>query len=59
MLLLVSTWLASFCRDEEGQGLVEYGLIIVIVSIAAIGALALLAGSINGLFDTIAGTLGG
>jgi pilus assembly protein Flp/PilA len=42
---------------EEGQGLVEYALIIVLVSVAAIGTLTLLAGGINGVFTTITGTL--
>ena len=38
-------------QDEEGQGLVEYALIIVLVSIALIGALGLLAGGINSAFS--------
>ena len=43
---------------ESGQGMVEYGLIIVLVSLAAIGALQLLSGSISGLFASIVGALG-
>lgn len=43
--------------EEEGQGLVEYALIIVLVSITAILALQTLSGGINGVFNTIAGTL--
>lgn len=39
--------------DEEGQGLVEYALIIAGVSVALIGALALLAGDIEGVFTAI------
>jgi len=38
-------------QDEEGQGLVEYALIIVLVSIALIAALGLLAGGINKAFS--------
>ena len=34
--------------DEEGQGLVEYALIIALVSIVAIGALGTLSGGVNG-----------
>jgi len=34
-------------QNEEGQGLVEYGLIIVLVSIALIASLGFLAGGIN------------
>jgi pilus assembly protein Flp/PilA len=46
-------------REEEGQGLVEYALIIVLISIAAIVSMQALAGGITGVFDTINSTLGG
>ncbi len=46
-------------RDEEGQGLVEYALIIALVSITAVAALGLLSGGINGAFGTITGSLVG
>ena len=44
---------------EEGQGLAEYGLIIALVSIAAVVALGLLAGAITGVFGDIQTTLTG
>lgn len=40
-------------HQEEGQGMVEYGLIIVIVSIAAIVGLGLLGTELNTVFTTI------
>lgn len=42
---------------EEGQGLVEYALILVLVSIAAIGTLTILGTSVSGVFTTITGSL--
>jgi pilus assembly protein Flp/PilA len=45
-------------REDEGQGLVEYALIIVLVSIVAIAGLTLLGGQINSVFNTITGELG-
>ena len=33
--------------DESGQGMVEYGLILALVSVVAIGALTLLGTNIN------------
>jgi pilus assembly protein Flp/PilA len=44
-------------QNEEGQGLVEYALIIVLVSIAAIVTLTLLGGTVSGVFTTITDSL--
>ena len=47
-------------RDrEEGQTLVEYALIIALVSIALIAALQALTGALNGVFSRISSVLGG
>ncbi len=40
-------------RDEEGQGLVEYGLIIALVALVVIGAVLLLGKELNNIFGTI------
>jgi len=42
---------------EEGQGLVEYALILVLVSIAAIGTLTILGTSVSAVFNNITGSL--
>ena len=42
---------------EEGQALVEYALIISLIAVAAIVALGLLSGGINGIFTTISSNL--
>ena len=47
-------WLADCVHErEEGQTLVEYALIIALVSVALVAALALLATSIGNLFANI------
>jgi len=43
--------------DEEGQTMVEYGLIIALVSIVAIATLGLVGGNISKVFTSIAGKL--
>jgi pilus assembly protein Flp/PilA len=53
----IAAWLSKFETEEEGQGLVEYALIIVLVSIMAIAALQTLSGGINGVFERISTTL--
>jgi len=44
-------------QDEEGQGLVEYALIIVLVSIACIVLLSALGTRVGSVFSTIAASL--
>ena len=46
--------LKSFCRDEEGAQIVEYGLIIAVVSIALVIALSAIAGGTGPFGDFIA-----
>jgi pilus assembly protein Flp/PilA len=49
--------LQSLLADESGQGLVEYALIIALVSIGLIVALGLLRGKISDIFGRIGTTL--
>lgn len=42
--------LTRLFKDEEGQGMTEYGLIIALVAIVVIGALVALSGSLNTIF---------
>ena len=45
-------------KDESGATAIEYGLIAALVSVAAIGALTALGGSLQAIFDSVASTLG-
>jgi pilus assembly protein Flp/PilA len=44
---------ACTMKDEEGQGMVEYGLIIALVAVVAIVGLTLLGPQIRSLFQNI------
>jgi len=44
--------------SEEGQGLVEYGLIIGLISLVAILALTAMGGSVSGMFGSISSKMG-
>jgi pilus assembly protein Flp/PilA len=39
---------------EEGQGLVEYALIIVMVAVVVVAGLTLVGGSVSSMYTTIA-----
>ncbi|MPM84297.1 hypothetical protein SDC9_131368 [bioreactor metagenome] len=41
-------------KNEEGQGMVEYGLIIALVAIIVIAGISLLGKNIGTLFNTVA-----
>jgi pilus assembly protein Flp/PilA len=44
-------------KEEEGQDLVEYGLLLVLVSLAAIASMGTLATAINNAFSSAASNL--
>jgi pilus assembly protein Flp/PilA len=44
-------------NEEEGQGMVEYGLIIALIAVGLIIALGLMGTSLEGIFDQIAAAL--
>ncbi len=48
---------ACSTRDEEGQGLAEYGLILALVAVLCVAALTTLQGGISGTLNKLAGSL--
>lgn len=49
----VKEMLRSFFAKEEGQGLVEYALILVLIAIVVIGILTLLGKKVSQVFSQI------
>jgi pilus assembly protein Flp/PilA len=45
--------LNALSRDEEGQGLAEYALILALIAIVAIVALIFLGGQISSILNTV------
>ena len=54
MFSMFQAWLAT---REEGQGLVEYALILVLVSIVVIAALLIIGTNVNDVFNQIGNAL--
>ena len=46
-------WMGKPLRRQEGQGLVEYALILVLVALVLIAALVLLGGRLQNVFGSI------
>jgi Flp pilus assembly pilin Flp len=59
MLEMIMAYVQSVREREEGQALVEYALILALVSIAAITALTAVAGGINGVLTAVTTALTG
>ncbi len=47
----------AFWHDDDGQGLVEYALIIAVIAIAVIVAMVSLRGQIQNIFSNIGNNL--
>jgi len=56
--LFVSNLLSQLRRDdEEGQTLVEYGLLLALIAIVVIAALIILGPLVSGIFTTVGNSL--
>ena len=49
----------SFVRNEEGQDLLEYALLVALIALVAIGAVQAAGGSVKAIFQNIANALSG
>ncbi len=47
------TWVANFVKDERGQGMTEYGLIIALVAVLLIGSLVALKDTLLNIFEGV------
>ena len=53
----VDSFLARLGRDEEGQGLAEYALILALIAIVAIVALIFLGGQVSKILSTVGNSI--
>ena len=51
------TRLRAFARNEEAQDLIEYALLVGLISLVAVVAIGLAGGSVNTIFGNIAARL--
>jgi pilus assembly protein Flp/PilA len=53
----VGTWLDRLWKEESGQDLVEYGLLLALVAVAAISSMKTVASAISKVFAAAATNL--
>jgi pilus assembly protein Flp/PilA len=51
---MLLNYVNSFVRDEEGQDLLEYALLVALIALIAIGAVTAAGQSVSTIFNTIA-----
>ena len=56
---MLKKMLSKLIRGQEGAGMVEYGLLVVLVGLAAAAGLQLLGTDLGQLFTDIAGSISG
>ena len=56
-MALITSLLASFRQDEEGQGLAEYALILALIAVIAIAALVFLGGQISSILSSVGNSI--
>ncbi|MEJ7826179.1 MAG: hypothetical protein WKF48_12155 [Solirubrobacteraceae bacterium] len=57
LMAYLSVVFADLKAREEGQGLVEYALILALISVVAIVALRLIGTNVDGILDTVGAAL--
>ena len=56
-MALIHRVVAALQRDDKGQGLAEYALILALIAIVAIIALIFLGNQVSGILSTVGGSV--
>jgi len=54
---MMTQWMNRFVRDEEGQDLVEYAMLLAFIALIAIADVKTLGNTVNGFFANVATAL--
>jgi len=54
----MAKWINRFVRDEEGQDLVEYAMLLAFIALIAIAGVKVLGTTVNLFFTNVATALG-
>jgi pilus assembly protein Flp/PilA len=53
-VMALVNYVRSFAKDESGQDLLEYALLVALIALVAFGAIQLAGTSVNNIFNNIA-----
>lgn len=56
-MLMYLDMLRTLLKNEKGQGMVEYGLILSLIAVVVIAALTLMGTNLQGMFNSTAGSI--
>jgi len=51
------TRLVNFLKNDDGQDLLEYALLVALIAIVAVGAVTAAGNTVNGIFTSIAAAI--
>lgn len=55
--MLTMKMISAMFRNEKGQGMVEYGLILALIAVVVIGVMTTMGTDLKGMFTTVSGSL--
>jgi pilus assembly protein Flp/PilA len=56
-MLAVASWILTNWKREDGQTMAEYGVILAVIAVIAVGAFELLGGNISNTVNSVANSL--
>ena len=54
----VFTVLHNICRDDQGQDVAEYAVMLAVILVLVVGTVRLIGGNANNAFSSVASSLG-
>lgn len=51
-------FLRNLCREEDGQDIAEYAVMLAVILVLVIGTVRLIGGNANNVFSGVASTMG-
>jgi Flp pilus assembly pilin Flp len=53
----MAQFLRTICRDEQGQDIAEYAVMLAVILVLVIGTVRLIGGNANNVFSGVASTM--